>query len=61
MENNGRTVVFRFNGILQASEGAEEVPRGQGRVPPAPLGGPVAPGPWVAPRLPFDVVVSYFA
>ena len=29
------------------------MPRGQGRVPPAPLGGPTAggrPGPWVAPQ-----------
>ena len=35
VENNGRSVKIRDLGILYASEGAEEVPHWQGRVPPA--------------------------
>ena len=60
-ENNGRLDVFRVNVILQASEGAKAVSRGQGRAPPAgPTGAAAAARPWpvgAPPRSPFGLLV----
>ena len=60
LENNGRPDVFKFDVILEASEGAERVPRGQGRAPPAGLVGVAAAGrPWPVGGPPGRPLVSW--